>query len=269
MSENLQSQGDQIYNRPADDAGKKEVIQENNKTPQEVIDIKPQDKSGEITPPVLTIDKVLENVDKAWEAYEKNPSPELKEAYIKAKTEQKEFISKDILDRKSQEEKNKAPEKYDLKKDEKSLLSDEQVARIAAFAKEQGLTNDKAQALLNRESQLIAEDRQVVQEQTAQRVGQMQESWIATAKEDKEYGGVEFPANMERAKRVLTKYGTPEFVAILEDPKQGRFGNHPELIRIFNRIGKAMAEDQLEMPNAQGGKKEISVADKLYGEPKT
>lgn len=202
--------------------------------------------------------------DTALEAYEKNPTPELKQAWLDAKKAEREGVAKDIESRKQADEKNKVPERYDLKKPEKSLLSDEQIAGIATFAKEQGLTNEKAQALVDRESQVISNTREAVRLESAATLESLQKTWIATAKDDKEIGGANFVQNAELSRRVLARYGTPEFSAILSDPKQGAFGNHPELVRVMTRIGKAMSEDQLVMPGAQGEKNNKPFADKFY-----
>lgn len=213
------------------------------------------------------IAELMTAVDTAWEAYEANPTPESKQAYLDAKKAQKDGITKDVETRKSDAEKNKIPENYTLTKPEKSLLSDDQVARIAAFAKEQGLTNDKAQALLNRENQVVADARQAVIDDNMATMAETQEAWITTAKDDKEIGGANFAQNAELSRRVLARYGTPEFMEILSDPKKGAFGNHPELVRVFTRIGKAMSEDQLVNPGAQGEKGGgQSFADKFYGD---
>ena len=141
-------------------------------------------------------------------------------------------------------------------------MSQSRLDKIAGIAKERGLSSELAQQLVNQESEAIQEydaDNQAL-------VKNMQDGWLATAKSDKEFGGQEYPKNAEIARRVLSKYGTPEFNAILSDPKQGLFGNHPELVRVFVRIGKAMSEDQLVLAGTQnvGGQK--STADKLYSQ---
>lgn len=238
--------------------------QSNNETPSGE-----QGKQGqqEQTPPApVKFQDLMTAADTKWQEYEKNPTPENKEAYLKVKTDAKTAYEAENKARADAEAKNVVPEKYDLKKPEGSLLSDEHITGIAEFAKAQGLTNEKAQALLNRESQLQTEAREAVVTEQAAQMTKLQEGWITTASNDKEYGGAEFAKNAELAKRVLVKFGTPEFNAILEDPKQGRFGNHPELLRVLVRIGKAMSEDQFISPGAHGGKKEVSVADKLYSE---
>lgn len=225
-----------------------------------------QGKQGqEQTPPApVKFQDLMTVADTKWQEYEKNPTPENKEAYLKVKNDAKTAYEAENKARSEAEAKNAVPDKYDLKKPEGSLLSDEHIKGIAEFAKTHGLTNEKAQALLNRESQLQTAAREAVVAEQAEQVSKLQESWITTASKDTEYGGAEFAKNSELAKRVLVKFGTPEFNAILDDPKQGRFGNHPELLRVFVRIGKAMSEDQLISPGAHGGKKEVSIADKFY-----
>lgn len=216
---------------------------------------------------VKTPDQLHDAAIAATEAWQANPTPELKAAAQEAVKKAKEAVDAEKTSKAAEAEKNKVPTEYKLTKPEKSLLSDEQVAGIAAFAKEQGLTNDKAQALLNRESQVVANARTQVGVEADAKLAELQTTWITTAKDDKEIGGVNFAQNAELSRRVLAKFGTPEFNAILEDPKQGRFGNHPELVRVFSRIGKAMSEDKLVNPGAQGDKNSNkSFADKFYSE---
>ena len=201
--------------------------------------------------------------DAAFEAHQAEPeNAELKTAYETAKKTAKETAAAEREAAKG----NKPPAEYKLTKPENSNLSDESVVKIAAFAREHGLTQKQAEAQINRESQVLSEARQAYEAESQAKLAEVQESWIATAQADKEYGGTELPKNVELAKRVLEKYGTPEFKAILEDPKQGGFGNHPELVRVLVRIGRAMSEDQLVAPGAQGGKKAVSAAEKLFGE---
>lgn len=223
------------------------------------------DKGGQAQ--VKTYEEAAAVSQAAWDALEKDPSkPELKEAYKKALTDEKALLAAERKAATDKAEAGKPPAEYKLAKPEKSLLSDEAVKGIALFAKEQGLTQAQAQAQVDRESQILTQVRQTVASEGESAMLKNQESWITTAKDDKEYGGAELPKNMELAKRVLKKYGTPEFNAILEDPKQGKFGNHPELVRVLVRIGKAMSDDQLVISSAQGNNKPKSAADKLYGE---
>jgi hypothetical protein len=84
-------------------------------------------------------------------------------------------------------------------------------------------------------------------------------------KTDKELGGTALDGNIRLAQSALTKFGTPELRAALDTTGMG---NHPEVVRVFTRIGKAMAEDTFEKgsPSKNAGK---SAAEILYGNPTT
>lgn len=135
-----------------------------------------------------------------------------------------------------EEPKKVAPEKYDLKVSEDSVLEPGLVEKIAAHAKQQGLSQEEAQALVTEREQAIAT---YVEERSQQ--------WLKEVENDKEIGGTALKQNVELAARVVDRFGDPELKAELN--KTG-FGNHPKLVRLLTRIGKAMQEDQLVQPGA-------------------
>jgi hypothetical protein len=61
---------------------------------------------------------------------------------------------------------------------------------------------------------------------------------------------------------VVARFGSDSLKAELS--KTG-YGNHPEMVRLLTRIGKAMAPDQLVLPGTQAGGTQKSAADVLYG----
>lgn len=150
------------------------------------------------------------------------------------------------------------PEKYDLKMPKDSALSDAHVENLSLYAKEKGLSNEQAQELLERESKAVSEYSASVYEKQKQ----MADGWAEQASKDAEIGGEAFKQNAELAKRVVERFATDDFRKELS--KTG-LGNHPELLRIFTRIGKAMAPDTL-IPGGQrppGQKK--TTEEILYG----
>jgi hypothetical protein len=149
------------------------------------------------------------------------------------------------------------PEKYDLKLPEGSQLDGSVVERIAAEAKQQGLSNEQAQAILERENKAVAT---FVEGQKSQMQVKV-EAWKNEVQVDKELGGNELPKNLEHAKRVVDKYASPAFKQILNETG---LGNHPELVRVFARIGKEMAEDSLVLPGTSGTGKQ-SIEERLWG----
>jgi hypothetical protein len=190
-------------------------------------------------------------VDAAAKAAEAKASEE------KAVADKKVAEEKAASDKAAEDVKNKKPESYELKLPEGSKLSKAQADEIAAYAKEQGLSQEQAQKQLERESKLVegfeAKSLEQLQEATVQ--------WLETCKTDKEVGGETFQRNAELAKRVVSRFGTPEFKAELE---RTGLGNHPELFRFCKRIGESMSDDQFIMPGTQSAPKP-DLATKFYG----
>lgn len=171
-----------------------------------------------------------------------------------------EAKAKADADAKAKEDAGKkiVPEKYELKTPEGSKLSAQDVEEIASYAKERGFSQEEAQAQLDRESKL----REGFEKASLAQLESATKEWLETAKSDKEIGGEAFPKHAELAKRVVTRFGTPEFKAELE---RTGLGNHPELVRVFVRIGKAMTDDQFIMPGSQTVETK-DVAKKFYGD---
>jgi len=151
---------------------------------------------------------------------------------------------------KTEEKKTVVPEKYELKLPEGSLLDAKASERIAAYAKSQGLSNEQAQALLEREHGAVS----LFAEGQKAELTRLGKEWVATATGDKEIGGTDenFKKNVTLARRVIARFSSDGFLDALD--KTG-LGNHPELIRTFVRIGKMVGEDKLVIANSQAATK--------------
>ncbi len=79
-----------------------------------------------------------------------------------------------------------------------------------------------------------------MQQKQAEAYRQTQTQWIESSKSDKEFGGVALQENLGIARKAMEAFATPELRDLLN---QTGFGNHPELIRHFVRVGKAISED--------------------------
>ena len=66
------------------------------------------------------------------------------------------------------------------------------------------------------------------------------EGWIKASQEDKEFGGSGFKANLGVAAKAYKEFATPELRQLLD---QSGLGNHPEMIRLFYRIGQKVSQD--------------------------
>lgn len=149
------------------------------------------------------------------------------------------------------------PEKYELKVTDQSLFEPAYLDQFQAYAKEHKLTQDQAQQILDREASAISEYAKRQQSEFSS----VQTQWVESCKKDPEIGGDNFKASVELAQRALEKYATPSFV---QDLNNSGYGNHPELVRIFARIGRAMSEDKLvSSGSVSSGSK--SFEDIFYG----
>lgn len=148
-------------------------------------------------------------------------------------------------------------DKLELKLPDGSLLDATAVEKVISFAKETGLDQKSAQALLERES---ANHKAYVEGQQ-EGLAKQSDAWVNEVKNDSEIGGEAFSKNAELAKRVVERFGTQEFKKALDET---RLGNHPELVRMLVRIGKSMSEDQL-VRGAVGTAKKADPASVLYG----
>jgi len=74
--------------------------------------------------------------------------------------------------------------------------------------------------------------------------------WAEQAKSDEELGGENFSANLTIANQAVEQFSTAGLKSILAkssatNPDGLGIGNHPELVRLFYRIGKAMGDSDL------------------------
>ena len=172
-----------------------------------------------------------------------------------------ETNSNDIPNTETQEGEEKpiegAPEEYaDFTVPENMALDETALEEFKPLAKELNLNQEQAQKLVDIASKMNQQfrTRQLEAWQATQ------DSWQKAAKADKEYGGDKFKENAEAARRVINTFGTPEFKQFLNDYG---LGNHPEAVRMFVRISKALKEDSLVVSGNQTHKQE-SFAKRLY-----
>lgn len=149
-----------------------------------------------------------------------------------------------------------APEKYEFTAGKDQELDKEAVAAFEPIAREIGLSNEQAQKIVDVYGSTIIP--QIAKQQEAAWQKQVTE-WAETVKADKELGSVESIGNAQKA---MDQFGTPELKQYLND---SGLGNHPELFRIFSRIGKAMSEDGFVSGSSENAR---SAADVLFGDSK-
>lgn len=149
-----------------------------------------------------------------------------------------------------------APEKYEFKPAEGQELDTAALEQFEPIARELNLTNEQAQKMVDMYGTKIMP---MVQKQQAEAWQAQTEEWAATVKADKEIGGDKLTANLGVAQRALDTFGTPELKEYLNGTG---LGNHPELVKAFIKVGKAMSEDGMVTGKESGQR---SAAEVLYG----
>lgn len=146
---------------------------------------------------------------------------------------------------------------YDLKLPEGSKMDPARVEAIKSWAKDKKIAPDAAQDVLNREHEAVStyEANQLAEYEKAK------ETWLSDLKADKELGGENLTRKVELAKRVLKKFGSEGFAEMLD--KTG-YGNHPELVRVFARIGEKMGEDNIVRQSSSPGNV-VDARELFYG----
>lgn len=148
-----------------------------------------------------------------------------------------------------------APEKYEFQAGEGVELDTEALKDFEPVARDLNLTNEQAQKLVDAYPKILAG----VQQRQAEAWQAQTEQWASDVKADKEIGGDKLTANLSAAQRALDLFGTPELKEYLNTTG---LGNHPDLVKTFVKIGKAMSEDGMVDGSNQGQR---SAAEVLYG----
>jgi len=138
------------------------------------------------------------------------------------------------------------PELYALTAPEGMELDPAMVDLAAPAFRALNLSNAQAQTLMPVAGAFALavagqRDQQIVAQVAAQR-----KAWLDAAKGDAEIGGHAFGTTLGLAAKALDGLGFVKgspFRALLDDTG---LGNHPEMIRAFARVGRAIAEDGFE-----------------------
>lgn len=149
-------------------------------------------------------------------------------------------------------EKQGAPESYEFKAPEGKEFSPEVLGAFSEAAKDLDLPQEAAQKMLDKLAPAFAE-------RQTRAVEAARAQWATDSRSDKEFGGDKLDENLATAKKALDTFATPELRALLDE---SGLGNHPEVIRMFYRTGKAISEDRFV--TGQAGKTNQGDARRLY-----
>lgn len=154
-----------------------------------------------------------------------------------------------------------APEKYDLKVPDGSTVDAEFVNRTADTARALGLSNEAGQKLLDAQiaeiskATSVAIDTAKADQLKAMQPGgaiwtEQEAKWRGTALTDTEIGGSpeKLQASVDLASKVVNRFATEDAKTFFQN---SGLGSHPELVRVFARIGRTMSEATLALPGTR------------------
>ena len=133
-----------------------------------------------------------------------------------------------------------------------AVLDDAAIERTTAIARESGLSNEQAQKVLELANTEAAATLSEYLEawkpgdpakgieggaEWSQRVGE----WEAAVRADPDLGGAKFDETKRLATLALEKVATPELRGLLHTTG---YGSHPEILRLFARLGREASEPQ-------------------------
>lgn len=147
------------------------------------------------------------------------------------------------------------PEDYEVSAPEGVELSDEAVNEFKEVAKEAGLTQEQFQKLVQFDADRFQTAQEAAQEQMQEEINQELESL-------KSEWGNQFDAKVQTAKKALgavADQGTYEFL------DQTGMGNHPQMIKLFARLGERMSEDSFVSSDGGGPQSKKTPDQILYG----
>jgi len=128
------------------------------------------------------------------------------------------------------------PESYEFKAPEGMELDEGLVGALTPWLKEQKLSQEGAQALIDNVSPALNETVQkAVEAGITERDRERSAEWAMEAQRSKT-----FKADMTTATRAFKQFGDDELTQVLNDTG---LGNHPALIRAFAKAGKAISPE--------------------------
>lgn len=152
---------------------------------------------------------------------------------------------------------SKAPAKYALTVPDGGRLDEHDLTSYEALAREQGWSNEEAQAR-------VAAHAEAIEAESAR--------FEAATRADPVYGGQHLEETQQHVRRALDHLrpkGTPRGDAFRALLNKSGYGNNLEVVSLFADLGKRMAEDgSVGGSGGGGGDDELSTAERIYGRDK-
>ena len=128
-----------------------------------------------------------------------------------------------------------APAAYQFHVPEGYFLSDGMREELTKTAQQYGMTNDAANAMI----QLHLKQMEATAREMEAKASEQPAIYEREARQDPEFGGAKFEQSLSTAKAALANFGSAKLLELLD---QTGLGNHPEMIRLLYRVGRAQKE---------------------------
>lgn len=128
------------------------------------------------------------------------------------------------------------------------MTEDASLGQFKELAKKHGIKSEQAQAIVDFYAQVAKQ--QATEFVAAQE--KLKADYVEQLKADKDFGGAAFDVNVQLARKAVKAYGDAELKKFFNEHP---LGNHPGLVKMLARIGKAAGEDALVRTEQGGGKR--------------
>lgn len=127
------------------------------------------------------------------------------------------------------------------------------VDEFTTIAKELKLPADAAKKLVDLEVKRVQAQQQAH--------SALVESWAEQVKAGKDLGGEKLQENLAVARKAIDAFGSPELKELLNSTG---LGNHPEVVKLAFKIGKAISEDGFVRGQPKSAANESDLAKSLF-----
>lgn len=136
-----------------------------------------------------------------------------------------------------------APDSYDLQAPEGFALDPQAIAAATPVFRELGLSNEQANKLMPVAAQFAAGLTDKLNAQILGQVRSERKAWLDAAMADREIGGAQWKQTLAKGAYALESLGFPKGSAFRVLLDESGLGNHPEMIRAWAKVGRAIGED--------------------------
>jgi len=143
---------------------------------------------------------------------------------------------------------DEVPETYEFTVPDGMEIDTVKAEEFSAIAKDASLTQAQADSMVG----LYIKSQQDMMESQTNAWKEQLTTWKEEATNDTEIGGVKFQTTVGNAKKALDVFGNEKLKEALNT---SGMGNHPELIRMLNKVGEAASNDSFVFGKESGAQK--------------